>query len=183
MTAFAVHPLVRLLIASLAGALLANAVLAAQPEPLRPVDTSSPRATLEGFVTTVDQLYSATTDVLQEYEASQRLFLTTAERRSQFEALSLAPKAIKVLDLSDVPPVLRDTVGPERALQLKEILDRIEIPPFESIPDRDTMAHASSKRWRLPGTEIDISLVEGGPRAGEWLFSADTVARLPEFYE
>ena len=183
MTAFAVHPLVRLLIASLAGALLANAVLAAQPEPLRPVDTSSPRATLEGFVTTVDQLYSETRGVLQEYEASQRLFLTTAERRSQFEALSLAPKAIKVLDMSDVPPVLRETVGPERALQLKEILDRIELPPFDSVPDREMMARASSKRWRLPGTEIDIVQSEFGPRSGEWLVSADTVIRLPGFYE
>jgi MscS family membrane protein len=184
MTYFA-HRIASPLTASLIGLFLvfANAANAAGTDPLRPVDTSSPRATLQGFVATVDELYIEMKDVLQEYEASQRLYLSSNERQRQFEALSLAPKAIKVLDLSDVPPVLRDTVGPERALQLKEILDRIELPAFESIPDRDMMAHASSKRWRLPGTEIDISLIESGPRAGEWLFSADTVARLPEFYE
>jgi MscS family membrane protein len=45
------------------------------------------------------------------------------------------------------------------------------------------MVHVSSKRWRLPGTEIDIALVENGPRSGEYLVSANTVERLPEFYE
>src|SRR5262249_32080075 len=69
------------------------------------------------------------------------------------------------------------------AIQLKEILDRIEWPAFESIPNQDMMTRASSKRWRLPGTEIDIALIETGPRSGEYLVSADTVDRLPEFYE
>jgi MscS family membrane protein len=81
------------------------------------------------------------------------------------------------------PPVLRDTVAPERAIQLKEILDRIELPSFEAIPDQDAMARASSKRWRLPGTEIDIALVEHGPHSGEYLVTAETVDRLPQFYQ
>ena len=79
--------------------------------------------------------------------------------------------------------MLRQTVAPARAIQLKEILDRIELPSFEVIPDRDAMSRASSKRWRLPGTEIDIALIETGPRAGEYLVSAGTVDRLPEFYD
>ena len=45
------------------------------------------------------------------------------------------------------------------------------------------MSRASSKRWRLPETEIDIALIENGPRSGEYLVSADTVDRLPEFYD
>jgi hypothetical protein len=126
--------------------------------------------------------YLGMRDVLQEYAASQRLYLTPDERRKQLEVLSTAAKAIKVLDLSGIPPVLRDTVAPERAIQLKEIFDRIEFPSFESIPDQDAVARASSKRWRLPGTEIDIALIENGPRSGEYLVSADTVDRLPEFY-
>jgi MscS family membrane protein len=156
---------------------------AAEVNPLRPVDTSSPRATLQGFVVTMDEIFAGMKDILQEYAASQRLYLTPDERRKQVEMLSTAVKAIKVLDLSDVPPVLRQTVAPERAIQLKEILDRIELPSFETIPDQDAMARASSKRWRLPGTEIDVALIENGPRSGEYLVSADTVDRLPEFYE
>jgi MscS family membrane protein len=161
----------------------ANVANTTEVNPLRPVDTSSPRATLQGFIGTMDGIYRGMKEILQEYTASQRLYPTVDERRRQIEALFTAKKAIKVLDLSDIPPVLRDTVAPERAIQLKEILDRIELPSLEGIPDQDAMARASSKRWRLPGTEIDIALIENGPRSGEYLVSANTVDRLPEFYE
>jgi MscS family membrane protein len=160
-----------------------NRANSADMNPLRPVDTSSPKATLQGFVGTMDDIYRGFRDLFQKYAGSERLYLTPDERRKQFETLSAAAKAIKVLDLSDIPPVLRDTVAPERAIQLKEILDRIEFPSFESVPDQEAMARASSKRWRLPGTEIDIALIENGPRSGEYLVSAGAVDRLPEFYE
>ena len=94
-----------------------------------------------------------------------------------------ASDAIRYLDVSDVPPVLLDTVAMERLVQLKEILDRIEIPAMADVPDQQQMAQMASKRWRLPNTEIDIVLLENGPRAGEYLFSASTVNRLPEFYK
>jgi MscS family membrane protein len=156
---------------------------AAEVNPLRPVDTSSPRATMQSFVGSMDEVYRGFRDVMQDYAASGRLYLTPAERKKQFEALSAAVKATRVLDLSDIPPILRDTVAPERIIQLKEILDRIDVPAFESIPDQDAMSRASSKRWRLPGTEIDIALVENGPRSGEYLVAAETVDRLPQFYQ
>jgi MscS family membrane protein len=161
----------------------ADGASAAETNPLRPLDTSSPKATLQDFIETLDELYRGLKSNLQEYEASQRLYLTSDERRKQAEAASNAAKAVKALDLSDIPPVLRQTVAPARTLQLKEILDRIDLPSFEAIPDRDAMSRASSKRWRLPGTEIDIALVETGSRAGEYLISAETVDRLPEFYD
>ena len=160
-----------------------NAAKAAEVNPLRPVDTASPRETLQDFVVTMDGIYRGMKDILQEYAASQRLYLTSDERRRRVEILSAAAKAIKVLDLSDIPPVLQQTVAAERAIQLKEILDRIELPSFDSVPDRNAAAGLPSKRWRLPETEIDIALVENGPRSGEYLVSAGTVDRLPEFYE
>ena len=45
------------------------------------------------------------------------------------------------------------------------------------------MERISAKKWRLPNTEIDFVLIEDGPRAGNYLISAETVDRLPEFYE
>jgi MscS family membrane protein len=160
-----------------------NAAKAAEVNPLRPVDTASPRETLQDFAVTMDGIYRGTKDILQEYAASQRLYLTSDERRRRVEVLSAAAKAVRVLDLSDIPPVLQQTVAPERAIQLKEILDRIELPSFDSVPDRNAAAGLPSKRWRLPETEIDIALVESGPRSGEYLVTAGTVDRLPEFYE
>jgi MscS family membrane protein len=87
------------------------------------------------------------------------------------------------LDLSQIPSVLRATVGAERSIQLKEVLDRIDLPADTDIPDRAAMERSGEKKWRLPNTEIDIVLVPGGPRAGEFVVSAETVARLPVFYE
>ena len=169
----------------LIGSVLAfsNVAKTAEVNPLRPVDTASPRETLQDFVVTMDGIYRGTKDILQEYAASDRLYLTSDERRRRVEILSAAAKAIRVLDLSDIPPVLQQTIAPERAIQLKEILDRIELPPFDSVPDRNAAAGLPSKKWRLPETEIDIDLIESGPRSGEYLVSAGTVDRLPEFYE
>ena len=175
------HLSIGLLIAS--SCAFSNAAEAAEVNPLRPVDTASPRETLQDFAVTMDGIYRGTKDILQEYAASQRLYLTSDERRRRVAVLSAAAKAIRVLDLSDIPPVLQQTVAAERAIQLKEILDRIELPSFDSVPDRNAAAGLPSKRWRLPETEIDIALVESGPRSGEYLVSAGTVDRLPEFYE
>jgi MscS family membrane protein len=49
---------------------------AADPNPLSPADTSSPRATLQGFIGTVDDIYAAMTAVFQEYAESNQLYMT-----------------------------------------------------------------------------------------------------------
>jgi MscS family membrane protein len=150
---------------------------------LRPADTSSPRTTLQEFVETVDRIYLRFAEQVNSYGASGRLYLSQEEHQKQRASLSAALTAIQFLDTSQIPPVLRSTVAVERALELKEILDRIELPSFDQIPDHDAMAKASAKRWRLPNTEIDIVLIEVGPRTGEFLVSAETLDRLPEFFE
>ena len=155
---------------------------AADPNPLSPADTSSPRATLQGFIGTVDDIYAGMTGILEEYAKSNRLYLSSEERQKQIDTLRRAPKAIRFLDTSGISPVLQNTTPVERVLQLKEILDRIELPDVADVPDREAMARLGSKRWRLPGTEIDFVLIQDGPRAGEYLVSAETMDRLPEFY-
>jgi MscS family membrane protein len=168
------------LIAILLG--IASAANADDAYPLRPADTSSPRATLQGFITTADEIYRNMKAVMQDYATSDRLYLTAEERRRQLASLRKAPTLFRYLDLSGVPPVLFETVAVERVLQLKEVLDRIDIPPFADIPDHDTTAGQPVRRWRLPNTAIDIVRMESGPRAGEYLVDADTIERLAEFY-
>ena len=175
---------------ALAAALLLlafNLPSAANPtdvNPLRPVDTRARAPLCKASSRPWTTPIAACRTVLQEYGASGRLYLSPDERQKQIAVLqSDAVKAIKALDLSGIPPILRDAVAPERALQLKEILDRIEVPATDAIPDADAMARSSAKRWRLPGTEIDIALVETGSRAGEYLVTAATVDHLPEFYD
>src|SRR5271156_1490807 len=156
------------------------AVNAADPNPLSPLDTSSPRATLEGFIATVDDIYAGMAEVIEEYARSGELYLPTDLRQRQLALARRVPKAIRALDTSGVSPVLMDTIPIERLLQLKEILDRIELPTAADIPDREAMARSGSKRWRLPGTEIDFVMIQDGPRAGEYLVSTETMDRLPD---
>ena len=151
--------------------------------PLRPADTSSPRATLHSFLDAFDAIQRPMVELMQTYVASDRLYLDADERQRQRAALAQAPKLFRFLDVSQISPVLRETVSIERALQLDEVLERIKLPAWDDIPDRDAVSRSGIKRWRLPDTEIDIVQMADGDRAGEWLFSAATVERLPEYYE
>ncbi len=173
-----------LLVAIVTGTLTAVPVSAERPgaNPLSVPDTSSPRATLQGFLAVTDDIYTRWAKLLSDYGATRHLYPTPEERAEQKDILRTARTALRALDLSGISPVLRDTVSAERFLQLREILDRIDIPPFADIPDDAAMAGRLRKRWRLPNTEIDFVLIDQGPRAGEYLVSAETVDRLPEFY-
>ena len=98
------------------------------------------------------------------------------------DSIHLQESAQRSLDLSELPPAIVHESSRRLAIQLKEVLDRIALPPVESIPDAQTMAKAEFKRWTIPGTEIQIAQVKTGPRAGEYLFTPETLSRLPEFY-
>lgn len=130
----------------------------------------------------MDDILRRARDVIASYGESDRLYPSTEERRKLLDALGEVQKAAQFLDVSGIPPVLRDTVIVDRLLQLTEILNRIEMPPIGDISDQEAMARLSPKRWRLPNTEIDIVLIENGPRARDYLVSAATIDRLPEFY-
>jgi MscS family membrane protein len=150
--------------------------------PLTPADTSSPRATFRGFIETLNHGHAQLKEILKSYLSSSRLYLSAAERKEVDRLLEQLELARRTLDLSELPAALAESVSMYRILQLKEVLDRLELPAFESIPDAAAMESEPFKRWTLPGTEITIARVEKGPRAGEYLFSPETVERLPEFY-
>ncbi len=175
----------RFVIASLFCGLLILPALAkgGDVNPLRPLDASSPQATLQGFVAGMDGIYRGMTGIINDYAGSDRLYLTPAERRVQAEVFARARNLVKYLDVSQISPVVRNAVATERAIQLKEILDRIEVPPFAEIPDKDAMARSNAKVWTLPDTEIEIVAVPDNRGEMRYLFSAETVDRLPEFYE
>ncbi len=85
--------------------------------------------------------------------------------------------------MRDVPPSVLKEQRKISAIHLKEVLDRIPLPPFEEIPDAEAMRSQKRDQWSVPGTEIVIALVTEGPRKGQYLFSPDTVARISSFFE
>jgi MscS family membrane protein len=163
---------------SLPLALLLGATIALGQEvsPLKPADRSSPRAALQTFLDSGDGFG----------EFLVRDYLPSPSRTRYERAVLLAGKRNQGLDLSEVPPAARPKAGYAAANALYEVLSRIPLPPPDQIPDADQIKEAGSadaQRWVIPDTEIVLVRAKTGPRSGEFLFSADTVARADEFYE
>jgi len=142
--------------------------------PLRPADTSSPRATLTSFIDSCNELYDM-------------ILATKVKSRRDPNFVPVAERILDCLDLSDLPEYAREHAGGEAAVYLKEVLDRIELPPDEEIPDAEAIEAAGGPNelpsWRIPHTRITIARVEEGPRRGEYLFSPQTVDRVSEGFE
>ena len=132
---------------------------------LRQVDTSSPRDTLVTF--------------LDHFDASVRAWRAgdeEARRRS-------ASMASASLDFSDEPPRGKYIRTFEKMVMLKEVLNHIELPPFEDIPGKEQVESEGISRWTIPQTLIDIVKIETGPDAGQFLISKESVADLPRYFE
>ncbi len=134
---------------------------------LEPMDTSSPRATMESF---------------------QRYATAYGKSLHSPDAVSFAPeaamaRAIRCFDLSEVAPILAENIGRESVLLLSEILNRIPLPAPEEIPDRDEMLKDELERWYIPLTGITLHRVSEGDRKNEFLFTPETIRRLNRYYE
>ena len=156
---------------------------------LKPVDTSSPRSTLEGFLDSVNRAHA----LVMEADAALRAKPPTLTREQALEleekADGFLARAVGALDLSQVPEAIRKDAGLEATLQLKEILDRVPLPPLDSVPGASRVRAWTEQpagrplRWRIPDTPLEIVQISEGDRADEFLFSAATVGRLAADYE
>ena len=78
---------------------------------------------------------------------------------------------------------LRDSMGIESAVSLKEVLDRIQLPADEAIPESSPADGVRVHSWRIPGTRITIERVDDGSPNESFMFSADTVRRASTIME
>ena len=153
---------------ALAVAALATASLAQDDHPLEAVDLSNPRGTVAGFL---DEMHDIYEDFQAEGRRSRPGERTEASRKRIF----------RCLDLSELPPAVRLSLGKEAAVCLKETLDRIQLPPRAEWPGPDEV-DAGMRKWTIPNTEISLAMFTDGPRTGEFVFTASTVDRAPDFY-
>ena len=157
--------------------------------PLLPPNTTSPRATLIDFTNSMNLAYSVLMEAHKENMESPGLFTSELVDTSVQLAEELINRGMDHFDLSGIPEDYRDKIGQEYALMLKEILDRIEVPPFDEIPDIKAIEEEEEKedvleldRWRIPNTSIVIAKVKGGIHKDEFLFAPQTVNNLEMFY-
>jgi MscS family membrane protein len=147
--------------------------IAAERYPLEPVDTSSPRATLTGFLVEMDEIWTALRD----------RYWDSPSKQGETEVFGAAARVLRSLDLSEYAPSTRIEVGYDAGTFLYETLSRLELPPLNEIPDAtDFDGVEGAAEWTVPHTDITIVRIEEGPRKGEFLFSADTVSRANEFF-
>jgi MscS family membrane protein len=85
-------------------------------------------------------------------------------------------RTVAALDLSEVPESLRAVKGPELAVQLKEVLDRTRLIDPEEIPD-----DPEAGRYVFLSHPAGEVAIDRAP-SGEWLFTARTVAAVPDLY-
>lgn len=154
--------------------------------PIVPVNTESPRSTLMGFMDTINKRYAIGLGEHGVYPAfinSGRLFPNETEENALREMYAIRLIPAKYMDLSAVADASKIESMWRLSSQLKEILDRLPIPEAGLIPDAAMMERDHKSSWQIPGTEIIISRIDSGPQAGKYLFSAETVANVPRFYE
>lgn len=151
------HILVGVLFVGSMNILSAQEELSLDKNPLAPVKTDNPRDTMQSFMTAMNK-YKQGVETNDDHLQAQ------------------INVAVRCLDLSSLATLVRHEKGVEAAIMLKEVIDRVIVIDYEKIPEEPT------QRWRLRHTEIVINRIESGDRAGEFLFSAQTVERVPEFY-
>lgn len=166
-------------------------VLAGAPEPLgfqaETADTSSPRSTLMGFMEVMKRRYDTSigpNSLLAGYLASDLLYPDAKMSKQVASGLDHDRMlSAKFYDVSDIPTAIAEQAAWRLTIQLIEILSRIPLPDPKDIPDASTMETLAYKKWTIPGTEIRIARVDSGPRAGEYLFTRETLVHIPVLFE
>lgn len=112
--------------------------------PLEPVDTSSPRATLESFL-------AVTEEVARRYFA----YGDSPNPATMAALVQMRGRVSRLLDLSQVPPAARGEVSVEAFLLLWEVIARLELPDLKEIPDVSVDKAGDEegeqpRLWRIP---------------------------------
>jgi MscS family membrane protein len=144
--------------------------------PLAPPDRSTPQATVRTLLESGDVLARFIAD---SYLPNQSL---SGYRRTR----EMLKTPVGCLNLEGVAPAARQKAGIAAALNLYEVLSRIDL----SVLDHPTAtsgagagsgggAEAPPASWTIPNTEITLERTPGG----KYLFSAQTVAHAQDFYD
>lgn len=154
-----------LLLLTLAVGWSAGAQAVDDVDPLAPPDLSSPQATLETFIDEVE------TSIARYFDGD-----VAGMRRHAERAFATLEPPSGVAEASFVEMA-------DRTLMLLEVLARVDLPPYSTIPDAQEVREEELRSWTIPGTELRLASQtdENGVEQG-FRFTEDTVLRIPEFY-
>ncbi len=140
-----------------------------QPE----LDTSSPRAAYQTFTSEIERI-----------AAEFVVFRADPTNERQLEIFrALVRLGTRLFDLSDLPPATRVKHATTAVGYMADILVRLPRIPPEQIPGTPPTAAADlPATWTSPGTELRLRRLAEGSWAGSYVFTAETLERLPEFH-
>ena len=147
------------------------AIEATEAVEIAPIRTESPRSTLQSLYGLRDDLESALATYWQQPSTSNAAQIAFVIRQAR-----------ALIDLSQLPSASRRETGSETVLYLLDILGRVKIIGAATLPGTDDLDDQTITGHRLPGTPLRIVEMAEGDRAGEYLFSADTVRSAPRFF-
>ncbi len=143
----------------------------ATEHPLKPPDRSSPRALMRTFLDGCDAVGSFIVDD----------YMNAPSRAKSHHLRLLSQTPLQCLDMSELPPATHLKGGAAAAMALYETLNRIQLPSWDEIPGAEELGPAdgtNATHWVIPNTQIAIEGVRG-----EYRFTAETVARAPDYYQ
>lgn len=151
---------------------LSKSAVGQTQNPLKPLDTSSPRATIASFW----EQSAKTEQALTAYRREQTL-------EQYLNCVRVFAAGRDLFDLSETPKAYRLKTAGASFSFLHDIL--VRLPPVDrsEIPGGPDFDPETVDTWVFPDTEIVIRRIPEGSRQGEYLFSTDTVSRLPEFHQ
>ncbi|WP_265517235.1 mechanosensitive ion channel family protein [Nitratireductor luteus] len=142
-------------------------------ELLEPANTNSPRDTIISFLELTQRYYV----LLRQDTYTQE---DTAELRHLYDEMQW------FFDLGNVAPSLRQDVAVSSAVYLREVIDRIGLPPVNQIPDRGQMLTAiddgHSPAWKIGNSPLEIVRIDEGSNQGRYLFSEETLESIEDLY-
>lgn len=128
-------------------------------------DVSSPRATLDAL--------------LSNAELARHDFETLGPTWKPRPALL---RMMSTLDTDGVPSAHRLLAVALAATRLAAVLAHGAQDRLADAPDAAEVGARSIESWRVPGTPIVIARVKSGPRAGQFLFTPETMEITDELY-
>ncbi len=120
---------------------------------LKPPNTASPRATLQSFIENMNRAYGMLMKAHRKNLKTPGFFPSESVRQMAKQAQELFESGVECLNLSQVPKSLKKNTGYEGAIMLKEVFDRIDLPPFEEIPDAKAI-EAEEEKEKIDDTGI-----------------------------
>lgn len=140
------------------------------------VDRSTPEQHLRTFLTALHRTVIRL-EAREWARQRQDAWLYPAITPEQSAEINLLKSyVLDSMDLTGFPDWRRESAGIETALMLGEILKA------EQVTKTTSFRKLRENLWVIPGTYIQVGVIESGMRMGDVVFTAETVANVPSFY-